>query len=141
MHAKSVIPCINVPDAVAARDWYVRHFDATVTFDCGWYVALRLGPPGAAELTFMAPPPGADEAVAAVPCPPFGGEGLTYNLEVEDPDAEHDRLVAAGLEVIMALEDHPWGDRGFAVADPYGVTLYLYRPTEPDEAFRPFVKE
>jgi uncharacterized glyoxalase superfamily protein PhnB len=29
--------------------------------------------------------------------------------------AEHNRRTAAGLQAVMPLDDHPWGDRGFAI--------------------------
>lgn len=35
-------------------------------------------------------------------------------------------LPTAGLTLIMPLEDHPWGDRGFAVQDLNRVVLYIY---------------
>jgi uncharacterized glyoxalase superfamily protein PhnB len=52
--------------------------------------------------------------------------GLMCNFSVDDVDAEHERLTMAGLTTIMPLEDHPWGDRGFAILDPNGITLYIY---------------
>jgi len=53
---------------------------------------------------------------------------------------EHKKLTAAGLEPIMPLEDHPWGDRGFAIQDPNGVTLYIYSEIEPSEEFKQYYK-
>lgn len=47
-----------------------------------------------------------------------------YNFAVEDVDQEYKALIEAGLSVIMPLEDHPWGDRGFAIQDPNGISLY-----------------
>lgn len=64
-----------------------------------------------------------------------------YNFSVNDVDAEHARLAAAGLIPIMPLEDHPWGDRGFAILDPNGVMLYIFSPREPAEEFKKFVKD
>lgn len=57
----------------------------------------------------------------------FCGKGVVLNWSVDDVDAEHERLIRYGLDVIMPLEDHPWGDRGFSVADPVGNTLYILR--------------
>jgi uncharacterized glyoxalase superfamily protein PhnB len=109
----------------------VKHFGAKVTFDCGWYVNLQIGK-GTSELQFMAPrQPG---------LPACNPVGLMYNFSVDDVDAEYARLTAAGLKPIMPLEDHPWGDRGFAILDPNGVTLYIFSPREPAEAFGQYVK-
>jgi uncharacterized glyoxalase superfamily protein PhnB len=37
-----------------------------------------------------------------------------------DPDALHERAVAAGAEVVMELHDTDYGSRDFAVRDPEG---------------------
>ncbi len=128
MHARSLSPCIVTPAVEASRDFYVRHFAARVVFDCGWYVSLELGGAGqGAALQFMAPQPGQ---------PACNPAGLTCNIDVVDVDAEFAALTAAGLVPVMPLEDHPWGDRGFAVEDPNGLTLYLYSPREPSPGFK-----
>jgi len=83
-------------------------------------------------LQFMAPREAGPPA-----CNPAG---LMYNFSVNDVDAEPARLTAAGLTPIMPLEAHPCGDRGFAILDPNGVTLYIYSPREPAEEFWQYVK-
>ena len=129
MNAKQISPTICVEDPAASRDFYIKHFGADVVFDAGWYINVRIG---AGELCFMKPPDPTQ--------PLFAGQGLTYNLEVEDVDAEHARLTGEGLTPIMPLEDHPWGDRGFCVLDPNGVGLYIYTTTEPSAEFKQFYK-
>ena len=124
--------CVTTEKIDEYRDFYRRHFGATVTFDCGWYVNLRFGK-DRSELQFMAPqeagPPACDPA------------GLTYNFCVEDVDAEYDRLTSAGLQPVMPLEDHPWGDRGFAVLDPNGIVLYIYSAREPADEVKQYHKD
>ena len=51
------------------------------------------------------------------PVPP--GSGACY-VVTDDADRLHDRAVAAGAEVIMALHDTDYGSRDFAVRDPEG---------------------
>ena len=104
------------------RDFYVKYFDAKVTFDCGWYVNLEFGNK-TSTLQFMFP---------QQPEQPLGsGAGLMYNFAVGDVNQEHEKLTDAGLAVIVPLEDHPWGDRGFAIQDPNGISLYIYSEREP----------
>ena len=50
--------------------------------------------------------------------PIFAGTGIMLNFKVDDVDAEYVKLMEAGLQPAMPLEDHPWGDRGFSVIDP-----------------------
>jgi lactoylglutathione lyase len=47
---------------------------------------------------------------------------------VEDPDAEHERLAAAGVTVLAPPTDRPWGERTLHVADPDGNVVELARP-------------
>ena len=51
-------------------------------------------------------------------------------LAVDDPDAHHDRAVAAGAEITMELTDQPYGSREYAARDPEGNAWYFgtYRP-------------
>lgn len=130
MLAVALSPCITTAQVEASRDFYVRHFGAKVAFDCGWYVNLEFGGKAAA-LQFMAPQPGQ---------PLCNPAGLTYNFCVADVDAEYRALMLAGLVAVMPLEDHPWGDRGFAVQDPNGIVLYIYSEREPAPEFKPYYK-
>ena len=129
MLAQSLSACITTPKVTESRDFYVQHFGAKVTFDCGWYVNLEFGK--GASLQFMTPQPGQ---------PACNPAGLTYNFCVADVDAEFQALAAGGLAAIMPLEDHPWGDRGFAVQDPNGVVLYIYSDREPAPEFKQYYK-
>ena len=131
MIANTVSPCITTEKVEESRDFYVKHFGARVTFDCGWYVNMQIGKESS-ELQFMAP-----RELGSQACNPAG---LMYNFSVDDVDAEHARLTGAGLTSIMPLEDHPWGDRGFAILDPNGVMLYIFSPRQPAEEFKQYVK-
>lgn len=129
MKLNAMSPCITTALVAESRDFYVKHLGAKVTFDCGWYVNLELG--GGSTLQFMAPRP---------PQPACNPAGLTYNFSVGDVDAEFQVLARAGLRVVMPLEDHPWGDRGFAIQDPNGVMLYIYSEREPSAEFKQYYK-
>jgi uncharacterized glyoxalase superfamily protein PhnB len=51
---------------------------------------------------------------------PFDTERSCLYLVVEDPDALHDRVVAAGGTIVMPLVDQEYGSREFATEDPEG---------------------
>jgi lactoylglutathione lyase len=61
-----------------------------------------------------------------VPWPP--GEVAFF---VEDVDAEHARLQAAGVCVLAPPTDRPWGERTLHVADPDGNVVELTRRSDP----------
>jgi uncharacterized glyoxalase superfamily protein PhnB len=131
MRTESISPCITTDKVQESRDFYVKYLDAKVNFDCGWYVDLHFGG-SASSLQFMSPQqPGQPLCDCA---------GLTYNFAVCDVDQEHDQLALAGLKPVLPLEDHPWGDRGFAIMDPNGIMLYFYTEIEPSEEFKQYYK-
>ncbi len=122
MYAQSLSAAFTTKKIELTRDFYQKYFNAEVTFDCGWYVNLQFSDEKTC-LQFMSPK-STEQKVS-------NGEGLVYNIAVDDVDKEHERLVRSGLQVVMPLEDHPWGDRGFAIKDPNSITLYLYSLRKP----------
>lgn len=131
MKTTSVSAAFTTNKVEETRDFYVKYLEATVTFDCGWYVNLQFGN-GACTLQFMSP-----QQPEHSLCNPAG---LTYNFQVNDVDREYNRLLKEGLEPKLPIEDHPWGDRGFAIQDPNGIMLYLYSEREPNKEFKKYYK-
>jgi uncharacterized glyoxalase superfamily protein PhnB len=131
MNLMSVSTAYTSSRVEETRDFYVKHFGVKVTFDCGWYVNLEFGDPRS-SLQFM--------SIQQPHHKLSSSDGLMFNFKVSDVDGEHKRLSAAGLPVIIPLENHPWGDRGFGVQDPNGITLYIYEETEPSAEFRQYYK-
>jgi predicted enzyme related to lactoylglutathione lyase len=130
MYPRSASVQVVTARIAEVRAFYQEHFDAIITFDCGWYVVLRLGAgEGAPELCFMEPRAGSSE---------YAG-GVTLNLRFDDVDAVHERLSAAGVEVSEPLADHPWGDRGFGILDPSGLAAYCYHDIPMTDEFKPFL--
>lgn len=48
-------------------------------------------------------------------------------LEVSDVDALHDEVRKKGVRLTLPLETQWWGDRTFAVMDPYGYQIWFYQ--------------
>jgi uncharacterized glyoxalase superfamily protein PhnB len=122
-------PSLTYDDAPAAIAWLERAFG----------LAPRLvvpGPEGSvmhSELTL-----GTAVVMVSSPRPetgrvsPRGLAGLhqVLSIFVEDPDAHHQRAVAAGAEITMPLTDEEYGARGYTTKDPEGHSWYFanYRP-------------
>jgi uncharacterized glyoxalase superfamily protein PhnB len=130
MKTKELSTCFCTSDVDACREFYERYFAASAVFDCGWYVNLCIGE-GGPTIQFMQP---------RGDMPAYQGAGVMLNFKVDDVDTEHTRLMAAGLQAAMPLENHPWGDRGFSVIDPIGNSVYIYSDREPSEEFKPYFK-
>jgi len=131
MKTKSLSAGFTTDKVEESRDFYVKNFGARVVFDCGWYVCLEFGGKSS-ELVFMSPQQPEQKL--------SNGAGIMYSFEVENVDEEHKRLTEGGFAVTVPLEDHLWGDRGFAVQDPNGISLYIYSEREPSEEFKQYYK-
>ncbi len=132
MNAKTVSTAFTTNIVEESRDFYVKYLDAKVTFDSGWYVNLKIGNESS-TLQFMSP--------IAPEHKLSNGAGLMYNFFVNDVDKEYKKLTEAGLPIIVPLENHPWGDRGFAIKDPNGISLYIYSEREPTIEYKKYYKK
>ena len=122
MNISDLSVTFTISNLEETRRFYERYFGAKASFDCGWYVILRLtGIKEGPEICFMEPRDGAQA---------FTG-GATLNLRVTEVDAVHTQLTEKGLTPLIPLEDHPWGDRGFGILDPCGIVVYFYQDIEP----------
>lgn len=129
MKAISISAAFTTSKIIETKDFYTKYLGAKVTFDCGWYVNLEFGNQSS-SLQFMEPQEERHRLAS--------GDGIIYNIKVDDVDYEYERLMSQGLKAVMAIEDHPWGDRGFSISDPNGISLYIYSDREPSEDFRKY---
>jgi hypothetical protein len=70
--------------------------------------------------------------LAKAPFEPPYGRGINFQIRVEDADALHAAVVAAGLPIFLPLEErwyrraeHEIGTRQFIVEDPDGYLIRL----------------
>lgn len=117
-----------------SRDFYTKVLEFAVVYegesegDSGneWFVLLKLGE---SELGFMKPDL---EFQAPVFRAAYPGRGAWLTIEVDDAEAEYERLRALGIPVEVTLRDEPWGDRHFAILDPNGIGVdIVQRIAEP----------
>jgi uncharacterized glyoxalase superfamily protein PhnB len=61
---------------------------------------------------------------------PFDLGACAVYVALDDPDAHHDRAIAAGAQLVMGLTDQDYGSREYAVRDPEGNVWCFgtYRP-------------
>ncbi len=127
-----LVPMVVTDKVAEAKAFYTSHFDFEVSFDAGWYVALRSKSRdhGPFEIAFRAPREG--ETCFST--------GLTFGIQVADADAELAALMTAGVPIEKQIADNPWGDRSFLVRDPAGVGLYVFHPIEMSPEYEQFAK-
>jgi PhnB protein len=116
-HIQSLYPRLVVSDGAAAIEFYTRTLGAKET-------ARYTDPAGKivhAELTIgpatvaIKDEDGADRAPTSL-----GGTPVILALYVDNADAVGEAMTGAGASVLYPISDHPYGERGGRLADPYG---------------------
>lgn len=128
-----LVPELDVTNLDVSLAFYVELLGFEVSYDRPAERFAYLVRTGAALMLEEAAGPGRRFRTASLETP--FGRGMNFQLEVEDVDTIHARLVAHGHEPVIALEDRWYdvgsdapmqaGNRQFVVADPDG---YLWRP-------------
>jgi catechol 2,3-dioxygenase-like lactoylglutathione lyase family enzyme len=118
---------LNVPDAVAAADWYVRHLGFRI-------VRAVEGPP---FTRFLADETGRTVLEVytnpAAPVPDYARQHwlvVHFALVSPDVDADRARLEAAGAK-LATIDNLPDGSRLAMMRDPWGVCVQLCQRAQP----------
>jgi uncharacterized glyoxalase superfamily protein PhnB len=123
MDKSTVIPCLRYRDAPAALDWLVRVFG----FEKHLIVPNSLGGIEHAQLSLGS----GMIMLGSVAETPFnhlmkqpdeigGAETQSAYLVVPDADHVHERVLAAGGEIVIAIKDEDYGGRSFSCRDLEG---------------------
>jgi uncharacterized glyoxalase superfamily protein PhnB len=120
MNPKKLVPIVITEKLQQVKAYYVEHFGFSVDVENEQYLGLKAAGDAGIELSFMAP------EGDALKC--FEGQGVIHCFEVEDVDAEYERLRQRGLVMVQPPQDNPWGDRSTITVDPVGINIYIYRP-------------
>jgi catechol 2,3-dioxygenase-like lactoylglutathione lyase family enzyme len=131
MTLTSFYPVICTSKLRESHDFYTRLFGFETTFEADWYVSLRRSGPQPYELALLD---------ATHPTIPEGyrrpAQGLLLNFEVQDVDAEWERLVTGeGLPAALSLRSEDFGQRHFIVSDPNGILIDVITPIAPSAEY------
>ena len=130
MKVTSYYPVIMTRDVAGTAAFYEHHFGFRPLFTADWYVHLQLAGDPSVNLAVL------DGNHDTIPEGHRGtAGGLLLNFEVEDVDAVHADLVAAGLPIVLSLRDEAFGQRHFIIADPNGVLIDVIKPIPPSAEF------
>ncbi len=125
----SVYPVLMTTEVAATAGFYRKHLRFETTFESDWYVSLvRDG----FELAVLDASHGTvPEALRGQP-----SSGVLVNLEVDDVDAEYERLVTrGGLEPLLELRSEAFGQRHFITLAPGEVLVDVITPIPPTGEF------
>lgn len=125
----SFYPVLLTGDVAATVRFYREHLQFKTVFAAEWYVSLRREPHY--ELAVM------DGQHETIPVSIRGAtRSILLNLEVDDVDAEYERLVVrGGLTPLLGIRSEDFGQRHFILAAPDGVAIDVITPIEPTPEF------
>jgi catechol 2,3-dioxygenase-like lactoylglutathione lyase family enzyme len=130
MRTTSQYPVLMTDRVAETAAFYETHFGFRRLFTADWYVHLQSATDPGVNLAVL---DGSHETIPAAARGRVGG--LILNFEVADVDAEHDRLAAAGLPMLLPLRSEAFGQRHFITADPNGVLIDVITPIPASDGF------
>ncbi len=130
MRCNQYYPVIQSNDVEATKTFYVDHFRFKVSFNADWYCHLQSIDDPRINIAILQ---GDHETI------PESGRGtvsgLILNFEVDDVDAEFERLRDLGIPILKPLTDEAFGQRHFITHDPNGVLIDIIKPIPPSAEF------
>jgi predicted enzyme related to lactoylglutathione lyase len=121
MQVTSTAVSLNVADVEASATFAIEHFGFSHAMAADGFVSLTHPSAGVNVIFLETGLPTFKPAEIAGPA----GQGLLLALVVDDLDAEHARIAAAGARVVTPPETEPWGERYCQYVDPNGIVWQL----------------
>jgi len=109
----TICPVLRYQDGPAALEWLVRAFGLEKHSDD----RTPDGQVAHADLRLGASAIGVSSAGASPPDSPWGSARQGMYVQVDNPDAFHDRAKAAGADIVMPLRNMDYGSREFSMRD------------------------
>ena len=117
----SIYPVLMSTDVTATAGFFRDMFALETVYEADWYVSLRSG-----EFELAVVDAHHETVPAGYRAP---AAGVLVNVEVDDVDAEHERLVArGGAQVALELRSESFGQRHMILVAPGGVLVDVIQP-------------
>ncbi|WP_306150128.1 MULTISPECIES: VOC family protein [unclassified Roseibium] len=131
MKCTQYYPVLMTKDVTKTARFYRDHFRFKAVFEADWYVHLQSVEDEAVNLAIL------DQDHETIPEVRRGqGTGaMLLNFEVEDVDQIYEGAKNAGLPILLALKDEPFGQRHFISEDPNGIMIDVIKPIPPSPEF------
>lgn len=128
---QKLIPELDVTDIQASRAFYVATIGFEIRYDRPEEKFAFLDFEGISIMLQEADGPGRRFRTGALERP--FGRGVNFQIEVTDVDALYSKIIAAGSEIIIPIEEmwyrsenEELGNRQFVVSDPDGYLLRFF---------------
>lgn len=131
MKCTQYYPVLMTKDVLKTARFYKDHFRFKAVFEADWYVHLQSGEDATVNLAIL------DQDHETIPEVRRGqGTGaMLLNFEVENVDQVYQDARNAGLNILLALKDEPFGQRHFITEDPNGIMIDVIKPIPPSPEF------
>ncbi len=103
-----------------SRAFYCDHLGFEVKTEAEGFVVLRHATDKAYQILFCEPD---SPFVQPIFRPAYNGQGLIFQIEVNDVDAEYERLQREGVPIALPLVDEEFNGRHFTITDPNGILI------------------
>jgi catechol 2,3-dioxygenase-like lactoylglutathione lyase family enzyme len=130
MKLTSFYPVILTGQVEHTANFYTAYFGFEVVYESNWYMSLKVSKGDRFyELAIL------DVFHSTIPAAYRKNvQGLILNFEVEDVDAEFDRLIKKEkLPLELDIRDEDFGQRHFITSDPNGVLIDVIKVIPPSE--------
>ncbi len=123
-------PVIQTDDVEGTAEFYKTHFGFVSRFDSDWYIHLQSETDEHVNLAIL------QHDHETIPAAGRGKtSGVILNFEIDDVDAEYDKIKAASVNIVKELQDEAFGQRHFIAQDPNGILIDVIKPIPPSEEF------
>jgi len=126
---RNVFSLITTDKLFECRDFYVKHFGFVPTFESTIYIQLTVTSDGGGSFDLALMP--LDNPFGEISREKFNGKGMFLTIEVDDAEAAHTQLEAAGVPILGSLKREDWGQRHFYTKDPGGTVVDVVESIEP----------
>lgn len=126
MQVKGIGAVIMAADPTASAEWLAEHFGFKINVDIGWYVNTQHPDHPSLHLDLMR------LGHESMPDPLRDRLGGFIAFQVDDVDAEEERLRGAGVEISLPATTEPWGQRRLQALGPGGLVVEVLQVVAPD---------
>jgi len=113
---RRIVPDIGFGEPGETKAFYRDLLGLDIAMDQGWIVTFAGEELTRPQVSVMS------EGGSGAPVPDM-------SIEVDDVDAVYETAKAAGVEIVYAITDEPWGVRRFYMRDPAGKLLNILAHT------------
>ncbi|MCC5622323.1 VOC family protein [Nostoc sp. CHAB 5715] len=109
-----------------SKEFYTKNLEFSVKFENEWFVLLERD---GRELAFMLPDLEFQNQIFRGE---YSGKGLWLTVEVDDVEAEYERIQNLDVPIAVELRQEEWGETHFSIVDlnGIGIDFVKYKATE-----------